>query len=629
MKKETKSVKSESAVHKVFRHLFGTLFWMYVVLWIGIVVCAICAGISANFSGVQSVIVSRLSTTFYNARSLIFLMNFGMLLMTIIGACFKLLRKRTILVPSLIVVITAVCGQVVDYVTQRDVASHAVSASGIQFRDTLTDDGYGYSGGYYESSAPIIADNSKYTHTSENSVKITAQEPVSTFSIDVDTSSYANVRSYLNRNQVPPTDAVRVEEMINYFPYDYAAPKSKKHPFAIHTTLTESPWKKGNKLLHIGIKGYEPEEYDLKPLNLVLLIDTSGSMYGADRLDLLKQGFNMLVDQMKPEDTLSIVTYAGSSEVLLQPTSGAEKQKIKSAISSLSASGGTWGEGGLKKAYELAEANFDENAVNRILLGTDGDFNIGNVRDESLMDYVSRHSKKGIYLSILNVGRDNYNDALMQKLAQNGNGVGYYLDSIMEAKRVLSDDIKKTLFPIADDVKIQVEFNPAQVAEYRLIGYETRLLNREDFNNDKVDAGEINAGHTVTAIYELTPVGSDNRLVDDLRYGKNVETDDADKLAETAFVRVRYKLPGEEESNLIEKVVKKTVDLDDVSDDVRFSIAVAGFGQKLKASKFVDWDWRSLRRFAKNAMGRDEYEYREDFIQLIKKAESLVKNEGQ
>ena len=625
MAKKTTQVKTESNIHKAFRYLFQTLFWVYALIVIGMVGCVI-YGFCFDTNAYQ---------VFINSRSGLLLLSLLIFVITIIGSIFKLLRKRTMILPILGAVITIVCGQVVDYVTRADVGHVSYDVVGATYGDTLSEGAIvDYSGnmiGYVSSdyAMPISADNSKYTHTDENSVKVTAQEPVSTFSIDVDTASYANVRSYLNRNQVPPTDAVRVEEMINYFPYDYRAPKSKKHPFAIHTTLTEAPWKKGNKLLHIGIKGYEPDDEDLKPLNLVLLIDTSGSMYGADRLELLKQGFNMLVDQMKPEDTLSIVTYAGSSEVLLQPTSGSQKRKIKSAISSLSASGGTWGEGGLKKAYELAEANFDENSVNRILLGTDGDFNIGNVRDESLTDYVSRHSKKGIYLSILNVGQNNYNDALMQKLAQSGNGVGYYLDSIVEAKRVLCDDIKKTLFPIADDVKIQVEFNPVKVAEYRLIGYETRLLNREDFNNDKVDAGEINAGHTVTAIYELTPVGSDNRLVDDLRYGKRTETEDTDKLFETAFVRVRYKLPGEDESNLIEKAVRKTVDLGETSDDVRFSIAVAGFGQKLKASKFVDWSWNDIRRLAKSAMGEDEYEYRADFIQLVKKAETLVKNEGQ
>lgn len=559
---------------------------------------------------------------FNNGRSLYFIIGLVLFVITLIGAIFKLIRKRHLLAQLCIISMVAFAGQVVDYATRQDVAQPVVSARvGDVFSDTLISSGNIV--GYPMDSYTIPTDNSKYEHVSENPIKIASEEPVSTFSIDVDTSSYANVRSYLNRNQLPPKDAIRVEEMINYFPYNYELPKDKTRPFAVHTTLTESPWKKGNKLLHIGIKGYEQSEEEEKPLNLVFLIDTSGSMFGSDRLDLVKKGFNMLVDEMDEDDTVSIVTYAGSSEVALQPTSGDNKKKIKSAIGSLSANGGTWGEGGLKKAYELAEINYDKNAVNRILLATDGDFNLGNTRDESLTDYVSRQSKKGIYLSILNVGRDNYNDFLMQKLAQNGNGIGYYLDSIMEAKRVLSDDIKRTLFPIADDVKIQVEFNPAQVSEYRLIGYETRLLNREDFNNDQVDAGEINAGHTVTAIYEITPVGSENKMVDDLRYGQQVQSSADNKNNETAFVRVRYKLPGEKNSKLIQKAVIKTTPIDEVSDDIKFSIAVAGFGQKLRNSNFVDWDLKDIQVFAQNAKGEDEFEYRDDFISLIKKAKYL------
>ena len=610
---------SESVIRKFIRGMVKAVFWFYALAVLTVIGVSLWLSIQKDFE-----IISHLMTV-------VQVFSVAVLGILLLGILFKLLRKRTLLLPLLILGISFIVQNLADYLpavtpSKKAVQTITYSAMGGGFTDTLSD----YSGntiGYISYDAKIIsADNSKYEHVSENSVKLAAQEPVSTFSIDVDTSSYANVRGYLNRNQLPPKDAIRVEEMINYFPYNYALPESKKQPFAIHTTLTESPWKKGNKLLHIGIKGYEQESSEEKPLNLVLLIDTSGSMEWNNRLDILKKGFAMLVDQMTEKDTLSIVTYAGSSEVLLQPTSGANKRKIKSVISALSANGGTWGEGGLKMAYELAEANFDKNAINRILLGTDGDFNIGNVRDESLTDYVSRHSKKGIYLSILNVGQDNYNDALMQKLAQSGNGVGYYLDSVMEAKRVLSDDIKKTLFPIADDVKIQVEFNPAKVAEYRLIGYETRLLNREDFNNDQVDAGEINAGHTVTALYEITPVGSENQLVDELRYAKPT-TIAPDKADETAFVRVRYKLPGEKKSNLIEQAVVETTKIEKASDDVRFSIAVAAFGQKLRGSNFVDWTWKDIKDFAKSAIGDDEYEYRQEFISLIKKAEALIKAE--
>lgn len=463
-----------------------------------------------------------------------------------------------------------------------------------------------------------IVQNDKYDETQDNAVKVTKNEPVSTFSIDVDTASYTNVRAYLDDGQMPPKDAVRIEELINYFPYNYALPKTKEQPFAIHTTLTESPWKKDNKLLHIGIKGYDVVETVKKPLNIVLLIDTSGSMYGSDRLELLQRGFLLLADELTEKDTISIVTYSGDSRVALEPTKGNQKSKIRAAINSLNASGGTWGAGGLKTAYELAKDNYDENAVNRILLGTDGDFNIGTTDNMSLSEYVSKQKEDGIYLSILSVGRGNYNDSLTQSIAQAGNGIAYYLDSFKEARRVLLTDINKTMFPIANDVKIQVEFNPAKVAEYRLIGYETRLLNREDFNNDQVDAGEIGSGHSVTAIYELTPTDSANRLTEDLRYGSASDTVTTQQSDETAFVRVRYKLPEGKESKLIEQPVISETALDDTSDDVRFSIAVAGFGQNLKNNKYRgNWSYNDIKAFAKSARGEDDNGYRSEFIGLI------------
>lgn len=623
MEKKIQQIPPETHIHRWIRRGFKGIYWIYLIGTLAYFICGL-IGLYPS---------EPLLSIFQENRAVFFLILICMLVLTSIGALLKFLRKRAIVAVFIAGVLVFALGQVVDYVMRDPSGNKYVDVSGTNFIDVSGTNFSDTMGGdntfIYASVHPVYdtyvieADNSKYDHQKENPVKLVAEEPVSTFSIDVDTSSYANVRRYLDLDHLPPTDAVRVEEMINYFPYDYAGPKNQEAPFAIHTTLMPSPWKDGNKLLHIGIKGYEQTATEEKPLNLVLLIDTSGSMYGADRLDLIKAGFNMLVDKMTEKDTISIVTYAGSSEVLLPPTSGDKKRQIKSAISSLSANGGTWGEGGLKKAYELAKANFDKNGVNRILLGTDGDFNIGNTRNESLMDFVSRQSKSGIYLSILNVGRNNYNDALMQKLAQNGNGIGYYLDSIVEAKRILSDDIKKTLFPIADDVKIQVEFNPAQVSEYRLIGYETRLLNREDFNNDNVDAGEINAGHTVTAIYEITPVGSDNKLVDDLRYAPKPMNQVQNTDDETAFVRVRYKLPGESKSRLIEQPVIETVPFDQVPDDVRFSVAVAGFGQKLRASNFVNWTWQDVRRVAKKSLGEDTYGYRQGFLSLIDKAEAL------
>lgn len=541
-------------------------------------------------------------------------------------ALFKACRWRSfgLLVLSFIGYI--IIGCVVDYKTQK------IPGPGIGFADTYNDGSSYFSGavpaGNFIAVIPShMALNDKYEHTEENSVKVTQNEPVSTFSIDVDTASYTNVRSYLENGYMPPKDAVRIEELINYFPYDYALPKTKEQPFAIHTTLTDAPWKKGNKLLHIGIKGYDIVEENKKPLNLVLLIDTSGSMYGEDRLGLLQKGFFMLVDELTEQDTISIVTYAGDYRVALEPTKGNEKTKIRAAINSLSASGSTWGAGGMKIAYELAKDNFDKNAINRILMGTDGDFNVGATDNMSLKDFVAKRREDGIYLSILSVGRGNYNDSLMQSIAQAGNGIAYYLDSVKEARRVLLTDINKTLFPIANDVKIQVEFNPAKVAEYRLIGYETRLLNREDFNNDQVDAGEIGSGHSVTAIYELTPTGSANRLTEFLRYGAKTQTTDVSD--ETAFVRVRYKLPEEKESKLIEQPVIAHTDLDNTSDDVRFSIAVAGFGQKLKDSKFRgNWSYDDVKALAKSARGDDDDGYRGEFIGLINSAKSAKTEPG-
>ena len=522
----------------------------------------------------------------------------------------------------------------IDYITRAQ-QKHTTSNT-LVFGDTLYDSSVGSinSSVLYSTKGNIIAAvpshivlNDKYEHTEENSVKVTQNEPVSTFSIDVDTASYTNVRSYLENGNMPPKDAIRIEELINYFPYDYALPKTKEQPFAIHTTLTDAPWKKGNQLLHIGIKGYDIVEENKKPLNLVLLIDTSGSMSGENRIELLKKGFLMLVDELTEQDTISIITYSGDSRIALEPTKGNKKTQIRAAINSLSTRGSTWGAGGMKTAYELAKDNFDKNAINRILMGTDGDFNVGATDNMSLKDFVAKRREDGIYLSILSVGRGNYNDSLMQSIAQAGNGIAYYLDSVKEARRVLLTDINKTLFPIANDVKIQVEFNPAKVAEYRLIGYETRLLNREDFNNDQVDAGEIGSGHSVTAIYELTPTGSANRLTEDLRYGTKTPTTDVSD--ETAFVRVRYKLPEEKESKLIEQPIIAHTNLDNTSDDVRFSIAVAGFGQNLKDSKFRgDWSYDDIKALAKSARGDDDNGYRGEFIGLINLAKSAKTEPG-
>jgi Ca-activated chloride channel family protein len=340
----------------------------------------------------------------------------------------------------------------------------------------------------------------KFEHVKINPLKVVKEEPVSTFSVDVDTSSYSFMRASLNNNVLPQKDAVRIEELVNYFPYEYETPSSKETPFKANVAVMPTPWNSKTKLIHIGIKGYQLEHKEKPKANLVFLVDTSGSMNEPNKLPLLKNSLKMLVDSLKAEDSVAIVTYAGSAGVALEPTSVKDKAKILNAIESFNSGGSTAGAEGIRQAYQLAEKNFDKEGVNRVILATDGDFNVGITNPEELKSFVERERSTGIFLSVLGFGRGNYNDTMMQTLAQNGNGVAAYIDNLNEARKVLVDEASSTLFTIAKDVKIQVEFNPARVAEYRLIGYETRMLNREDFNNDKVDAGDIGAGHTVTAL---------------------------------------------------------------------------------------------------------------------------------
>ncbi len=473
----------------------------------------------------------------------------------------------------------------------------------------------------------------EFTRFDESPVKVAAEEPVSTFSIDVDTASYSYVRSQLTDGYIPSPDAVRVEELINYFPYDYPAATTTDAPFASTMAIYPSPWNPGAQLLHIGIKGFEPAATDLPPSNLVFLLDTSGSMDEPNKLPLLKRAFSLLVDQLDAGDTVSIVAYAGSAGVVLEPTKASDRQKILSALDSLYAGGSTAGAEGIELAYSLAEQNFIAGGNNRVILATDGDFNVGISDPEDLLDYVERKRDSGVFLSVLGFGLGNYQDDTMQALAQNGNGNAAYIDTFKEAQKVLVEEMGGTLLTIAKDVKIQVEFNPAVVAEYRLIGYETRALNREDFNNDKVDAGEIGAGHTVTAIYEIVPVGSDATLVDPLRYGQpetpvaTPATADA-SADEYGFLKIRYKAPDSDTSRLIETPITRSLVLDDIaeaSDDMRFAAAVAAFGQKLKGSDYVQMDWPAIRALAQGARGADESGYRAEFIQLIGLAQSLVK----
>ncbi|MGQ0673802.1 MAG: YfbK domain-containing protein [Hyphomicrobium sp.] len=475
----------------------------------------------------------------------------------------------------------------------------------------------------------------KFDSKDINPVKQVAAEPVSTFSIDVDTASYAFVRRALNSGTLPPKDAIRVEEMINYFPYDYAKPDTAETPFKPTVTVLPSPWNAGNQLVHVAIKGYDIQATERPRANLVFLIDVSGSMESSDKLPLVKNAFRMLVDELKPDDTVAIVTYASGSGICLEPTNASDKAKILAAVDSLGAGGSTAGAEGIQDAYRLAESNFDKSAVNRVILATDGDFNVGVTDHDDLKGLIERKREKGIFLSILGVGQGNYNDALMQTLAQNGNGTAAYVDTLNEARKVLVDEASSTLFTIAKDVKAQIEWNPARVAEYRLVGYETRALKREDFNNDKVDAGDIGSGHTVTAIYEVTPAGSSQKLVDDLRYAKpeaarrepaatTTTTVVAD--GEIGFLKLRYKLPKEDASKLVTLAINDGLAKDTVATapaEARFSIAVAAFGQLLKGAPYLKvFGYDDVIGLAQSAKGEDRFGYRAEFINLVRLAKS-------
>lgn len=473
----------------------------------------------------------------------------------------------------------------------------------------------------------------KFKDFDENPVKAVKDEPISTFSIDVDTASYSFVRSSLDRGVLPQKDAIRIEEMVNYFDYAYPLPDSKTQPFSTNVVMKSSPWGKDKQLMTIGIKGYDVKG-EQPDSNLVFLLDVSGSMNEPNKLPLLKQSISMLLDTLKPTDTVSIVVYAGAAGTVLQPTKVADKGAILTALQNLSAGGSTAGAEGIRQAYQLAEMNFDKNAVNRVILGTDGDFNVGITNSEELKDFVSREKDKGIFLSVIGFGRGNYNDAMMQELAQNGNGIAAYIDNLNEARKVLVEEATKTLFPIAKDVKIQVEFNPTTVAEYRLVGYETRALKTEDFNNDKIDAGDIGAGSEVTAIYEITPVGG-KLSVDESRYGKKEE-----KLVEPvgmqsnelAFVKVRYKLPDENESKLITTPVLPTTGTDNavLKSETDWAVAVAGFAQILKGGAYTgSMTLDDVLKLANESKGADPFGYRAEFIALIYKAKTAQGLESQ
>ena len=488
--------------------------------------------------------------------------------------------------------------------------------------------------GRLEQEKTIVAEENrdKFDAKEINPVKQVAAEPVSTFSIDVDTASYSLIRRAINAGHLPPKDAVRVEEMINYFPYAYPAPDTAGTPFKPTVTVMPSPWNPNNKLVHVAIKGYDLKSAERPRANIVLLMDVSGSMEPEDRLPLVKNAFRLLVDQLKPDDTVGIVTYASGSGIALEPTKVSDKGKILSAIDRLGAGGSTAGAAGISDAYRLAEAGFDKSAVNRIILATDGDFNVGITDQSELKSYIERKRQSGIFLSILGVGQGNHNDALMQTLAQNGNGTAAYVDTLNEARKVLVDESSSTLFTIAKDVKVQIEWNPARVAEYRLVGYETRNLRREDFSNDRVDAGDIGSGHTVTAIYEVTPVGAPV-LADDLRYGKaaaapraTIRDEAAAASGELGFLKLRYKKPNEDTSQLISLPITdglSKTNLSEVPAEQRFSVAVAAFGQLMKGEPYTQgYSFDDVLALAQSARGDDPFGYRNEFLNLVRLAKS-------
>jgi Ca-activated chloride channel homolog len=457
------------------------------------------------------------------------------------------------------------------------------------------------------------------------------ENPLSTFSIDVDAASYSNIRRFLNQGQLPPAGAVRIEEMINYFKYDYPQPTGE-HPFSINTEVSNAPWNKDHKLVLIGLQGKKIPTDNLPASNLVFLIDVSGSMDMPNKLPLVKASMKMLVDQLREKDKVSIVVYAGAAGLVLPPTSGEEKTKIKDAIDNLAAGGSTAGGAGIKLAYKTANDVFVKGGNNRVILCSDGDFNVGESSDDAMERLIEKERTSGVYLTILGYGMGNYKDSKMQKLANKGNGNHAYIDGISEAKKVLVNEFGGTLFTIAKDVKLQVEFNPAVVQGYRLIGYENRMLAKEDFNDDKKDAGELGSGHTVTALYEIIPVGVKSEFmasVDPLKYQKG-NTGDNKSITDDLFtVKFRYKAPDGDKSRLLEAVVKNnTKEIEKASENFRFATAVAEMGLLLRDSEFKGKsNYDNVIRLAKAARGEDEEGYRAEFIRLVTSAQLLAKGQ--
>ena len=475
----------------------------------------------------------------------------------------------------------------------------------------------------YESFPYVEHNTEGYSAISENNYKNAVETPVSTFSIDVDAASYSNVRRFLSNGQKPPIDAVRIEEMINYFNYNYEQPDGE-HPFAIHHEIAECPWNKDNLLLHIGLQGKKMETENLPASNLVFLLDVSGSMDSPNKLPLLKKAFKLLVNQLRDEDRVAIVVYAGSSGLVLPSTKGHNKEKILNALNKLNAGGSTAGTAGLKLAYKVARENFIDGGNNRIILATDGDFNVGISSNAEMERLIEKEREKGVFISVLGFGMGNYKDDKMEIIADKGNGNYSYIDNILEAKKVLVNEFGGTLFTIAKDVKIQIEFNPAIVEEYRLIGYENRLLNKEDFDDDKKDAGELGSGHNVTALYEIK-LAKKKKRDQNLKYQNTELSAKALSKDEIATVKFRYKKPEGKKSILMVKELPMRTNSEQVlSDNYRFSAAVAGFGLLLRESKHKgNCNYRMLIDLAQSAKGEDKEGYRSEFIRLMKLAKHL------
>ena len=486
--------------------------------------------------------------------------------------------------------------------------------------------GSGMGGGGFARGPGLAGDfnTEEYSHISENEFKGAVDNPLSTFSIDVDTGSYSNVRRFINAGSNPPADAVRIEELINYFSYDYEHPAGDV-PFAIETEISTCPWNQSHRLVLIGLQGKQVATDELPPSNLTFLIDVSGSMRPANKLPLLRAGLKLLVKNLREEDRVAIVVYAGAAGLVLPSTTGANRAKILEAIESLGAGGSTAGGAGIKLAYKVAKENFLAGGNNRVILATDGDFNIGVSSTGELTRLIEKRREDGVFLTVLGFGGGNYKGSRMEQLADKGNGNYAYIDNILEAKKVLVTEMGGTLFTIAKDVKIQVEFNPTRVKEYRLVGYENRVLAKEDFDDDTKDAGELGAGHTVTALYEVVPQAGEVAGEDELMYAKTVVKPEAYESNEIMTVKLRYKAPdGEKSKQIVEPVIDDNIPLGQTSDNLRFAAAVAQFGMLLRDSKFkADSSWSEVEKLAQGAKGKDDHGYRAEFIRLVERAELL------